>query len=343
MAAAVEGKDFYLGSVRTNVDTNQVDGAIHALIEKDLIARKPRSTISGEDEYTFRHILIRDVAYAVIPKSQRLSKHIKHAEWLQAVAGDRLPEFSDVVAHHWVQAVMLRRELGLPDDPRARREAIHNLMVAGGRAAAAYANQTALHHFSRAGDLEPEPAHRLRALLGRGEVWLLLGQFERAREDFAALRRTAEEQGEPSWEAVALDRLGFSYRRQDEIAAALQHLEAALVISRRLGDDVLTARILNHIGFTYFSDGRHREGIEAHEEARRLLEGRARDPRTINDYAESLHGLGSPRPRDHRTARRLRARRTIACNLHSIRESAARDRPGWSLGAPAVDTVMLLT
>jgi len=184
--------------------------------------------------------------------------------------------------------VALRQDLGLPSDERARAEAIGNLLLAADRAAHVYANSTALDHFTRALDLQPPTEERLHALLGRGEVWFLLGQYEQARADFSAERDLARSSGHLRWEAVALDRLGHSLRQQDEAATALEHLEQALAISRKAGDTSLSGHILNHIGFTYFAQERHAESIRAHEEARRLLSD-------VNDeagLAESLHGLG---------------------------------------------------
>jgi class 3 adenylate cyclase/tetratricopeptide (TPR) repeat protein len=286
--AAVQGKDFFLGGIHFLATADHVDETLAALIRKELIFRKPRSVVAGDEEYTFRHILIRDVAYALIPKAQRWPRHARIAEWMSETAGDRLAEWADFIAHHWLQVVGLRQELGLPADERARRAAIANLLLAGERAARVYANTTALDHFTRAVDLHPGTEERLRALLGRGEVWFLLGQYDQARADFNAARDLARPSGLPRWEAVALDRLGYSFRQQDEFAAALEHLERALAISREAGDPALSGHILNHIGFTYFAQERHPESIAAHEEARRLLG-------TVNDragLAESLHGLG---------------------------------------------------
>jgi class 3 adenylate cyclase/tetratricopeptide (TPR) repeat protein len=286
--AAVVGKDFWLGAVRFITDENHVEEALGALVGKDVLVLKQRSTLVGEEEYTFRHILIRDVAYAMFPKSQRWPKHARCAEWLHQIGGNRHAEFADVTAHHWLQVVALRRDLGLPLDARARDQAIANLLVAGDRAAGVYANTTALDHYTRALDLEPHSMARLQALLGRGQVWMLLGQYGRAREDFAAVRALAQEAGERRWEAVALDCLGVSYRRQDQIAQALEHAEAALALSREVDDLSLTGGILNHIGFTYFSISRHEEAIRSHQEARRLLESCG----DLAGLAGSLHGLG---------------------------------------------------
>ncbi len=228
-------------------------------------------------------------------KAHRVPRHAHHAEWLRGIAGDRLPEFADVIAHHWMQVVALRRELGKPEDPRARAESIANLVVAGDRAHAAYANATALHHYGRVLDLDPPADVRQRALLGRGGVWMLMGQHERACEDFNAVLGQAREHGEPRWEAIALDQLGLAFRRQDQIAVALEHLDRARAIAQRLNDPVLIGRVLNHIGFTYFNDGKHREGIAAHEEAQRILEGVRGGPQDLDAAAElagSLHGIG---------------------------------------------------
>lgn len=239
-------------------------------------------------KYTFRHILIRDVAYAMLPKSQRWPEHARHAEWLRQIVGDRRAEWADLIAHHWLQVLALRRELGLVDDPAARERAVENLLLAGDRAASAYANTTALDHFSRALELAPLSTEQLRALEGRGEVWMLLGQYDRAREDFGVVRSLARETGDLRREAVAADHIGVAFRRQDQIAQALQHLEAALALGRKVNDAALVGRILNHVGFTYFSDGKPLEATRAHEEARQLLEA----SQELASLAESFHGLG---------------------------------------------------
>lgn len=161
-------------------------------------------------------------------------------------------------------------------------------MLAGDRAAALYANTTALDHYTRVLDLEPDPTRRTRAFLGRAEVWMLLGEYDRARADLEPARQLASEHGEETLEATVLSRIGYSFHRQDKVVPALEHLHHALEISRRVGDPVLTGRILNHIGFSNFNDGRSVEAIRHHEEARQLLES-AGDAAGL---AESLHGLG---------------------------------------------------
>ena len=287
-AAAVQGKVLWLGGIRETIPVDSIDDAVNGLVAKELLIHRLRSTVRGEEEFMFRHILIRDVAYATIPKALRGEMHRQVAVWMDAIAGEREAEFADFVAHHWLQVVALRRELALPPDEEARAQAVAHLLTAARRAAGVYANTTALDHYTKTLDLVPEGALRLEALEGRGRVWMLLGQFDRARDDFMSLRDLSRERGEGRWEAVALDHLGHSFRRQDRTAEARQALEPALALSRTLNDARLTARILNHIGFTNFSDGRHTDAMRAHEEARALLAG-LEDPEALT---ESAHGMG---------------------------------------------------
>ena len=163
--AAVMGQVFWLGVVRFVAGDTPVDEALWALVVKNLLVLNQRSTLEGEEEFSFRNILIRDVAYAMQPKSVRWLKHERVAEWLQQTGGDRQDELADVIAYHWLQAMALREDLGLPPEARPREQAVVNLLLAGDRAAALYANATALDDFTRALELEPPIATRLRILV----------------------------------------------------------------------------------------------------------------------------------------------------------------------------------
>ena len=287
-AAAVQGKDFWLGAVREIIGAGSLEDAVTALTSKELLVHKLRSTLLGEEEFTFRHILIRDVAYSTIPKAAREEMHRRIAVWMDHIAGERTAEFSDFVAHHWLQIITLRHELGLPPERTAQQQAIGKLAAAAAHAVSVYAMTTALDHYTRALDLSPDPAGRLPLLEGRGRAWMFLGQWDRARADFTALAQLARELHDASWEIVALDHIGHSYRREDLVEDAFRTLEPALALSRGLGDPRLTARVLNHIGFTYFSAGRNADAFHVHQEARDLLAGHD-DPEALT---ESLHGLG---------------------------------------------------
>ncbi|MCI0633635.1 MAG: AAA family ATPase [Actinobacteria bacterium] len=118
---SVEGKVFHAGAVTTLSPEAQrptVRPRLLALARKELI-RPDRADFVGEDAFRFRHLLIRDAAYQAMPKEQRADLHERFAGWLERTAGDRLPEYEEILAYHLEQAYRYRVELGPPDE-RAR-------------------------------------------------------------------------------------------------------------------------------------------------------------------------------------------------------------------------------
>jgi predicted ATPase len=99
-----------------------------ALVRKELL--RPHEAI--EDTFRFRHMLIRDAAYARIPKELRADLHERVAGWLEG----RGEEFEEIVGHHLEQACRYVTELGpLSDRARALAERAAERLAASGRRA----------------------------------------------------------------------------------------------------------------------------------------------------------------------------------------------------------------
>jgi predicted ATPase len=135
--AAVMGKVFWSGALAMmgNVERKAVVAAMHELSRKELVGPARLSSMAGEDEYSFMHMLIRDVTYAQIPRAGRMEKHRRAAAWIESVGGERLGDLADVIAHHYTAARALAQATG---DARAAREledpARRFLLLAGERA-----------------------------------------------------------------------------------------------------------------------------------------------------------------------------------------------------------------
>ena len=87
------------------------------------------------DAFTFRHILIRDVAYGTLSRSERIRLHGKIAMWLEASAGERVDEYTEVLAYHYREAVMLARQSAVPKAlPLETERAVYFLWKAGEKA-----------------------------------------------------------------------------------------------------------------------------------------------------------------------------------------------------------------
>ena len=76
---------------------------------REFIRIAPRSSMAGETEYAFWHVLVRDVAYGALPRAARASRHVAAARWIEAQAGDRVEDVADVLAHHYSTALGLAR------------------------------------------------------------------------------------------------------------------------------------------------------------------------------------------------------------------------------------------
>ncbi len=165
--AAVIGKVFWLGAVSTvgGTSTQQAEELLHALERKEFVQRSRRSTVAGEREYAFRHLLIGDVAYAQIPRAVRSDRHRRAAAWIESLA--RPEDQAEMLAHHWLQALELAEAAGLDASP-LREPARRALRDAGDRAAALYAVDAASRFYDAALQLRPEDGlERAQLLLRR--------------------------------------------------------------------------------------------------------------------------------------------------------------------------------
>jgi class 3 adenylate cyclase/tetratricopeptide (TPR) repeat protein len=204
-AAAVVGKEFFLGAVRDLVDEDarsRVPGDLMALVRKELI-RPERSTLPGEDAFRFRHLLIRDAAYDAIPKTQRAELHERFADWLERVAADAVLEQEEIVGYHLEQAHAYRMQLGPPDE---RSEAIGvrasaRLASAGRRASRRGDHVAAANLLRRAADVgSVRRAGRARVLYDLGDALAWTGQAGPAFEAFDAATGLASDAGDRSLE-----------------------------------------------------------------------------------------------------------------------------------------------
>jgi class 3 adenylate cyclase/tetratricopeptide (TPR) repeat protein len=137
-AAAVVGREFWAGAVAGMLPGREqagVDADVESLIAKGIF--EPRaSAFPGEEAYFFCHILVRDVAYEGISKSDRTEMHERFAGWLERRAGARAVEHAEIVGYHLEQAHEFRMQLGRLDEPGSvlARRAAESLGVAGMRA-----------------------------------------------------------------------------------------------------------------------------------------------------------------------------------------------------------------
>jgi class 3 adenylate cyclase/tetratricopeptide (TPR) repeat protein len=128
--AAVLGKVFWPSALESaDEDT------LHALERREFIRRDRRSSVAGELQYAFLHLLVRDVAYGQIPRARRMEKHRAAAEWTESISPDRSEDRAEMLAHHYREALRLAEASGV-DAGLFRAPAFAALAEASERAAA---------------------------------------------------------------------------------------------------------------------------------------------------------------------------------------------------------------
>jgi class 3 adenylate cyclase/tetratricopeptide (TPR) repeat protein len=235
--AAVIGKVFWPAATAAlggAVEPSALDESLHALERKQFVRRERRSSVRNETEYSFLHVLVRDVAYGQIPRSKRVHKHGAAAEWIERLAGDRVIDHAELVAYHYVQGLELARLLRDVDEveklePRARRF----LELAGDRVYALDVER-AESHYRRALELTP-PGDRARGrLLARlGDVAQYTGRLSETEQLLGRAIEEFREHGDSlgAGEAMvtlvlALWRLGRTEQsRRQVLAEAIEILE----------------------------------------------------------------------------------------------------------------------
>src|SRR3989475_7903204 len=102
--AAVGGKVFWRGALeRMTDDPDGLSELLGALEGRDLIRRQTVSSIEGDQQFVFKHVLIRDVAYDLLPRARKRERHAQVAEFLQEATSET-GEAAAALARHWRDA-----------------------------------------------------------------------------------------------------------------------------------------------------------------------------------------------------------------------------------------------
>ena len=245
--AAVLGKVFWTGALAalTGRERFLVEEQLHGLERKEFVRRERRSAVAGETQYAFLHLLLRDVAYSQIPRSERADKHSNAAAWIESLSADRSEDRAEMLAHHYLEALELIRVTG-GDESTLREPARKALAEAGDRALALHAPAAAVGFLEQALELtvEDDPGRavllatllKTKSMLGEDavelaqlahDVALASGQLELAAEAMTVLAQQRWVRGEND-PAVQLARDAFALVSDAPPSRTKAHVRVAL-------------------------------------------------------------------------------------------------------------------
>jgi DNA-binding response OmpR family regulator/class 3 adenylate cyclase len=229
----------------------KLDDALARLVASGLVLRRE----APEPTYTFKHALVRDAAYSLLPRRRRGRVHARIAEVLEAHFPDIVDGQPELLAHHHEEA-------------GDAAKAVRYLVIAGKRALLRSAATEALAEF--------EHAVRLIGLLPENErrrdeadLWMLLSRAyvarysyasPQAREAFARARTLSNHFADyPELPLVVLGQ-GVTAWLGADYGAMLRHARDLYHLAERRGDAACNAMADLLCGVASMLTGKLQEG-----------------------------------------------------------------------------------
>jgi ABC-type transport system substrate-binding protein/class 3 adenylate cyclase len=119
------------------IEEAEVGDKLSALRRREMVFQRETSAFLDAQEYIFKHALLREITYEGVLKRLRRTYHGLVADWLLEQSGERLAEYTSLIADHLELA-------------GRTEEAVDYLLEAGDRARGLYAHQEAHSAYERA-------------------------------------------------------------------------------------------------------------------------------------------------------------------------------------------------
>ncbi len=276
--AAVVGQTFWISSLAGIAAEERQDlaRALTTLEEKGIVEPSAGGQLAGEREMVFKHVLIRDVAYAMLPKAVRATKHFEVGNFVEDRAGDRSDEVVALLAEHYGRAAALGEETGFASTELGpiRGKALHFLESAGDAAASFYSNPEAFSHYQAAREprLGGDAAALARIGEKQGDVAVRIGRVDTAVSLWTeSLEHHRREEN--------LERVGDLHRKigaglwhKGAGKQAIEHYQKGINLLKDGPPSLELVRLYEEAAWLYMNTGDNMLAIYAAEKALRLAE-----------------------------------------------------------------------
>jgi len=270
--AAVIGRIFWSGAVAALAgrDEDDVRGSLRQLTTAGFVARLPRSTMAGQAEYRFTHALVRDAAYAGLPRTVRGSRHLAAADWLEAQAGNRGADVAEVVAHHAVTAYELAEARGDHQGGARLRTGTSRRLAAAGERAKDMDAAAAERHYARAVSLlGPGDPERAGVMCEWGHASAVAGKIQQAQQALEEALALAQNHHDSRHAGLAMLWLGSEIAQFRDPVEEERLVASAVALLETLpaSDELLQA--CHYMAFVHVQRARPAQALEL---CRRVLE-----------------------------------------------------------------------
>jgi tetratricopeptide (TPR) repeat protein len=239
----------------TVVDPDATEDELRELEEAEVLVREEEGR--GGPRWRIRHSTLKDVAYASLPKRERVRLHERIADGLLKT-GHR-----SWAAEHLELAAIASLDLD-PDDRTVAERAVDALVDAADRARRRMESRPAIDYYRRAlamaGPEDRWAVREARALAGTGEARYWLGEYPAATEALdraVGLGRTTDD---AFTLALALRFLGdIAINVEGDLEKAEQLFDGSLAAAQELGDPWAIVRTLLFAGWVPWTRERYED------------------------------------------------------------------------------------
>ncbi len=261
------------------VSSDRLLGNLEKLNRLDLT---PLDKPAPDWEYIFKHVTTQEVAYESLLYRHRRELHQSFGEYLERTYADSLEEYYELLAHHYYQS-------GNQD------KSWQYLLKAGDKARARYANEAAITYYTQALSVRSDSDEVAQVHDALGDVYQLIGQYERARDNYhQALDIEIDDIGEASLRVAQIRRkLAMTWGVQGQYEKALHYL---YLTRDTLGEDQETpemAGIYSDIGWIAVRQGDYERALDSCKRGLRISEVLSMDEECQRVRAELQNTLGS--------------------------------------------------
>jgi predicted ATPase/class 3 adenylate cyclase len=264
--AATLGRNFsyQLLLAVSSLDSEVLNGELRHLVDAELLYQKGATL--REATFEFKHLLIRDAAYALLTKAERETYHTRAATLLEDRFSEMAEAHPEIVAYHYTQSRVYHKAVhywyeaarrsaarsahneavghlrqGLKLIPNVEDGAVRNksellLQTALGnamRSTKGWSIETARNAYTRAYQLCQESGfdgHTFPVVFGLWSWNFVHAALDEARSLAEHLLHTAENAADVNYEALAREALGFTLFARGQFAAAHSELQRSIAM-----------------------------------------------------------------------------------------------------------------
>jgi class 3 adenylate cyclase/tetratricopeptide (TPR) repeat protein len=287
-AASVVGRVFWSKAVAfaLSIPVSDVAAGIRELTDRDLVWPVRSPSMTGQDEFSFRHILMRDVAYGQIPRADRAALHEEVARWIEAVVADN-DDVVGILAHHYDAALELRTSLG---EHRAdlQSQALRFTLAAAERAARLDA-RSSIELYTRAGELTTDEIQRAEILAEMAKHEADMGMLDASHSHSQEAEDIFASHGLTARLAEVMAQHSHTFWLEGDKPSSHEHLRRAMEAIEGLDDGPEVAHVLRQYTNELHIEGNWEEAAEIGERALAV----SRRFSSPSDVGSALRALGS--------------------------------------------------